>query len=315
MPDIHTTMPSSPKPQSDPTTSVLFHLGYTFPSPFLSTCLRHVRYVLLCGSLSRAHNIASHFRAGPHTDLCRTDRYTLLQPHAEILVAAHGIGTGSIDVLLHELHIALRAATGGCAYTLLRIGSCGGVGVASGSVVVSRRVLNGLFEPCLRLAVLGEQRKLGAEMDAAVGDELERLGRARLGGLCVRGDTMSAETFYVAQGRRDGAFAEFSAADRMRFLRECQRKGVVNFEMESVALGAFAKRVGVAAATVCAVLVNRLEQETPVESEDVLAAYQERAVQLVVEYVRDKVGCEKREAVCAGINGAVCKPAVGVQEG
>lgn len=308
-------MPSSPSSPSSPSApsalsptsgSVLFHLGYPLPSDFLRSSLCSVRYVLLCGSISRATAIASHFRGGPHTNLCRTDRYTLLQPHAEVLVAAHGIGAGSIDVLLHELHIAIRSATAG-AYALIRIGSCGGVGVAAGTVVVTRQAVNGLFERGLRLAVLGKQRVFAAEMDEALGEELAAKGRALLGKRCVRGDTMSAETFYVAQARRDGAFADFSGAERAAFLEECRSRGVVNVEMECVALAAFAKRVGVRAATVCAVLVNRMQEETPSETEEMLAMFQHRAVRVAVEYVREKVGCGGADLgkVSACINGAV----------
>lgn len=248
--------------------------------------------MLLCGSVARADAIASLFRTAPHTNLCRTDRYTLLSPHPCVLVAAHGIGTGSIDVLLHELHLALVAASARN-YCFIRIGSCGGIGLSAGTVVVSRRTLNGIFEPAMRLFVLGEDRRLPAKLDAGLGAALHAMGVERFGEhRCVRGDTLCAETFYVAQARRDGAFADFSEKQRLSFLADCKERGVVNFEMESLALAAFANRVGVKAAVVCAVLVDRMTDETPTEKEEKLASFEHRAVGLVVDFVKERIGLE-----------------------
>ncbi|CAM9389827.1 unnamed protein product [Choristocarpus tenellus] len=279
--------------RSTPPTSspILFHLGYRLPDD-LSTLsqLRETRFVLLCGPSSRAYDICNRLKRGPSPpDLCLTDRYTLLQPMPSVLVAAHGIGTGSVDVLLHELHIALCEG-GASDWSLLRVGSCGGLGVAPGTVVVTRRPLNGLFKNELRMFILGEDVHMAASFDEKLSAALHTFGQKRMGEGCVTGDTVCAETFYLAQGRRDGAFCGFDAEQRHRFLRTCQEKGVVNFEMESLAIAAFATEMNVPAAMVCAVLVDRLQDETPTYDHDDLVEFQVRAVQLAIDYIMEQIG-------------------------
>jgi len=50
---------------------------------------------------------------------------------------------------------------------------------------------------------------------------------------------------YVGQGRLDGAFCDYSATDKMSFLREAYDRGVRNIEMESVCFAAFCRRAKV----------------------------------------------------------------------
>lgn len=265
---------------------ILHHLGYRFPDdgPQLNESFQCVRFVLLCGTPSRARDIARRFKSTATPNLCRTDRYYLVQPIPTVLVAAHGIGTGSIDVLLHEIYILLTQA---CAreWCFVRLGSCGGVGVPPGTLVVTRRVVNGGFRPVLRLFVLGKETEFPAELNGGLSERLLSNVQAQDGVECIYGDTLCAETFHIAQGRRDGGFCTFSKGERMAFLEKCRDSGIVNLEMESLALGAFGTKVNIPTAVVCVVLVDRLEQETPSESEGRLAGYQKRAVDAVVNFV------------------------------
>ena len=47
------------------------------------------------------------------------------------------------------------------------------------------------------------------------------------------------------QGRLDGAFCDYTAADKMLFLREAYDRGVRNIEMESVCFAAFCRRANI----------------------------------------------------------------------
>lgn len=213
---------------------ILYHLGYPLPESTadLTARLRAVQYVLLCGTASRARSLAAAVAPGPHDDICRTDRYTVLVPAPHVVVAAHGIGTGSVDCLLHELVKALRVA-GAEGYAFIRVGSCGGVGIAPGGVVVSGAVLNGVFAPVLNMCVLGKVVEMPAVLDASLRAKLLEFGKGLFGdGAVVQGDTMSAETFYTAQGRLDGAFCDFGRTERAAFLEKCRSRGIRNFEME-----------------------------------------------------------------------------------
>lgn len=48
----------------------------------------------------------------------------------------------------------------------------------------------------------------------------------------VSGRTMCTYDFYEGQGRLDGAFCEFTEADKMEYLQQLSDNGVVNIEME-----------------------------------------------------------------------------------
>lgn len=273
-----------------PSNTILFHLGYRLrqDTPLLIELLADIRYVILCGSVSRAESIARLFNTTNSPNICLTDRYVVLQPLPTVLVAAHGIGNGSIDILLHELYIALSAAHA-VNWSFIRVGSCGGLGVPMGTVVVTRRTLNSQLEPFLRLPVLGKPTKFPARLHPQLSNALFKMGTSQFGEMCVHADTLCAETFYLAQARLDGAFADYSDEQSMQYLRNCQEQGVTNIEMESLPLAAFATKMSVPAAIVCAVLVDRLEHETPFVAEAKLAEYQSRAVNLVVNFVKQNL--------------------------
>eukprot|EP00177_Eucheuma_denticulatum_P000425 GFKZ01000732.1.p1 GENE.GFKZ01000732.1~~GFKZ01000732.1.p1 ORF type:complete len:283 (+),score=16.56 GFKZ01000732.1:1898-2746(+) len=268
---IHpTTSPDPPQP--------LFHLGYTLPADKTQlSSLRSTRFVLICGSARRALVLASNFTSRPPSNICLTDRYSLYHPCPEVLVASHGIGVASLDVLLHELHTLLQGV-GARDWSLIRVGSCGGIGIEAGSVIVSEKVLNGGWEPQWRVWEGGESHVWPVVMDHGLRGELFKVGYERLGPGCVCGVTLCADTFYGGQGRGKG--------DAERWVAKCEQWGVVGVEMEGLALGAFAERVGVKAAMVLAVLVDRKTGEIPVGGEHVLKGYEDRAVAVVVRFVK-----------------------------
>lgn len=64
--------------------------------------------------------------------------------------------------------------------------------------------------------------------------------------------------FPLGQGRLDGAFCDFSEADKMAYLEKLSENGVVNIEMESTIFAALTYHAGIKAAVVCVALLNRL---------------------------------------------------------
>ena len=60
-----------------------------------------------------------------------------------MVVASHGIGMPSHSVLLHEMTKVFRhAGVGAGDVTYMRMGTCGGLGIAPGTAVVSTETLN-----------------------------------------------------------------------------------------------------------------------------------------------------------------------------
>jgi uridine phosphorylase len=293
----------------------LFHLGYSLPGdlPKITSTFSAVKYVILCGSTSRARviaiaylslpapgaqpfKLATQVKLAPLENLCKTDRFSLYQPSPQLLVASHGIGLGSIDIVLHELTNLLRAASPGCpvdAFSFIRCGSSGGLSVPAGSLVVSTAVLNGAAEPVLRTIMLGKQVEHPAAVCPVLTARLFEFAQATAGPWKVfAGKTVCCDTFYTGQARLDGAFgaSEYDAIKRRDFLERCRDEhGVANFEMESLCLGSFCARAGgIPCAVVCAVLVDRLGEgdvDAPTADRKMIEQWEERPVLLVTGFV------------------------------
>lgn len=174
----------------------------------------------------------------------------------KVLVCSHGMGGPSISILLNEIAKLLRYAFADSIW--IRLGTCGGVGVEPGTVAISRQSMNGALEPFMRAYVLGKPVIRPSEFDPMLGDQIKKTAQ-RLGFPCVVGNTMTADDFYEGQGRLDGAICDYTEKDKMDFLQRAHELGVRNIEMESLTFAAFTKHIGIRAATVCAVLVNRLK--------------------------------------------------------
>lgn len=69
---------------------------------------------------------------------------------------------------------------------------------------------------------------------------------------------MCADDFYEGQGRLDGAFCDYTEADKMEYLKKLQNAGVVNIEMEATIFAALTHHAGIKAADVCVTFLDRL---------------------------------------------------------
>ena len=63
----------------------------------------------------------------------------------------------------------------------------------------------------------------------------------------------------AGQGRLDGAFCNYTEEDKFAFLNCARRKGVLNIEMEALALAAITHEVGIKSAAICVTLLDRLK--------------------------------------------------------
>lgn len=279
--------------------TILYHIGYRFPrdEALVQSLFGEVRVAIICGTSSRARKLAHCFsqsNAAQHNH-CHTDRFTILLPVPTVLIATHGIGLGSADCLLNDLHQLLTFAHAP-PYAFLRVGSSGGLGVPLGSVVVSRNAVNGALRPELPVTVLGAVRHLPAKLDATLSRKLYAFLNKTPALNCVMGDTLCAETFFDSQARTDGVQPLFSPHQAADYLKRCHDAGVRNIEMESLPLAAFANRVGVPAAVACVTFVDRLQDETPTELENKLMELESSAVVTITDFVKSLfVSCKVDE--------------------
>lgn len=74
-----------------------------------------------------------------------------------VLVCSHGMGGPSISILLNEVAKLLKYAKADAYW--IRMGTCGGINVAAGTVCISSESLNGALEPFHETIVLGKKVK------------------------------------------------------------------------------------------------------------------------------------------------------------
>lgn len=241
-----------------------YHLGLTSED---AITFKDVRYVCMGGSPNRMKAFAIYcsdsLRCSLETISPNTDRYVIFLV-GPLLICSHGMGMPSMSILLHEVH---KLLTKGGAYNVryIRMGTCGGLGVDKGSIVITSKSLDGTFSRSYDMKILGKtvSRRSSFDQDL-VEDMLHALSQdSRTNHLdVISGVTMSADCFYEGQGRMDGAICEFNQEDKDHFLRTAYDYGVRNFEMESHMFGAFAHKLGLQAITCCVALLNRFEGDT-----------------------------------------------------
>lgn len=87
-----------------------------------------------------------------------SDRYSMYKI-GPVISVNHGIGCPSMSILLNELIKLVHYA--GCKdVTFFRIGTCGGIGVEPGSIVISTEAVDGLFRPEYRQVSITNSLKL-----------------------------------------------------------------------------------------------------------------------------------------------------------
>lgn len=188
------------------------------------------------------------------------------------------MGGPSISILLHELAKLLKYANADCVW--IRIGTCGGLGIPAGTLVLTQQSLNGALEPWHETIVLGERVRrptmFKPEMNLEIMQTCEELGLK-----AVIGKTMCCDDFYEGQARLDGAICDYNEDDKMKFLQRAHEMGVVNIEMESLQFGAFCHAVDVQAAVICVTILNRLEGDQVGSTPQELAEFEARPVKAV----------------------------------
>ena len=113
------------------------------------------------------------------------------------------------------------------------MGTCGGIDVVPGTVVISSQSLNGALEPYHETIVLGKRVQRPAVFDTSVAEELVKICE-ELKIESTIGKTMCCDDFYEGQGRLDGAICEYTKQDKIDFLERASKEGVRNVEMESL---------------------------------------------------------------------------------
>lgn len=297
--------PRLAKLQSDP----LYHLGLnkdmdsvedlTLKGKDLVKLFGDVRIVCMGGSANRMEHFAQRiateipeFGVDPKklSPIGKTERFTLHKV-GPVLSVSHGMGIGSIRVLLHELTKLLYYAAKSTRGILdrveyIRIGTSGGIGAKIGQVVLSTRAIHPrTLTPVDEIYRMGETHQFPAEFDAAL---RARIVAAQENLDVVTGDTLTSNDFYEEEPNLFGALdAGYGKTEQREWVEKLKHLDIKNVEMEAAALAGFCGRAVIPAADVCAVLDRMGERVTATVEE--MARYSDRAQTVVIRYLRSRL--------------------------
>jgi uridine phosphorylase len=199
------------------------------------------------------------------------------------------MGAPSLSILMHELFKLLSYAKA-TDVTIIRIGTCGGLGVAPGSVVVSSGALNSALQPVYTQHVLGKAVDRPITVEQELVSAIVNCNSKETSFQVISGLTMSCNDFYEEQGRVDGYFCEHTVEERAEFLGRCHEMGVRNIEMEACAFLAFCCRANVKAAVVCVAYLDRLKGGQVTSHPEELAQFDVNCISAVFNFIKHKQG-------------------------
>jgi len=286
---------------------VLYHLALGSGSHDLRAMFGDVRFVCMGGTPHRMKSFAEYMLKELgiklETGTCledisaRSHRYAMYKV-GPVLSISHGMGIPSASILLHEV-IKLMYHAGVKDPIFFRIGTCGGIGLPPGSVVVTDEALDGRQRPTLDTIILGKIVSRPAVLDQQLTQQILALGQPDDGFLTAKGKTISTDDFYEGQGRLDGAICEYSEEDKMNYLNLCADKGVVNMEMEALVFAAMTHAAGIKSAIVCVTLLDRLKGDQVTTPKDELISWQERPQKIVARLIKSELSISGLEAAAA----------------
>jgi len=209
-----------------------------------------------------------------------------------VLSISHGIGVPSCSILLHEV-IKLMHHAGVKDPIFFRIGTCGGIGLEPGTVVVSEEAVDGRVRLVHETIILGQVVSRKAKLDVDFAHKVIAGGSEKGDTFkTILGTTISTDDFYEGQGRLDGAICEYNEEDKMKYLQEVAAKGVKNMEMEALVFAALTHKAKIRSAVVCVTIVDRLDGDQIMASKEELLRWQERPMDVVARFILSELSMD-----------------------
>ena len=276
---------------------VYYHLGLSSDDPLIGP-MRDVSVVVLAGSGDRIRSLAARWSAehddAPVLAVPKEDRFVTRYCHG-VLFVSHGMGMASASIALQELMRLVFLLKGGDEGALeqvrwVRVGTCGGIGLAPGTVVLTSEAVMVDLRPFRVLHGSGGELWFDGRFPAAEIDALTAVARAA--GIPVEvGRTISGNEFFLEQFRRDGAIVKETEESRAEWLRRVHDHGVRSIEMEGAMIAGYLNHWGFPRfAMICAAVLDRLAGDQVTATPAQLDAYVERAADVLIAYLRAVVG-------------------------
>uniref|UniRef100_A0A6M2DG52 Putative uridine phosphorylase n=1 Tax=Xenopsylla cheopis TaxID=163159 RepID=A0A6M2DG52_XENCH len=273
---------------------ILYHLALGTGSHDLEKMFGDIKFVCMGGTANRMETFAKYMLSVLDIQLpTGTALYDMIQSShryamykvGPVLCVNHGMGVPSLSILLNEIMKLLHYA-GVHDPVLFRIGTSGGIGVEPGTVIISKKAVDGLCREVHEMYNLGKIEHRPTMLDQNLAKEIQQMTKNTDPFQTVLGTTMCAHDFYEGQGRLDGAFCTYTETDKAQFLRKLYDNGVRNIEMESTVFSAFTHHANVRAAIVNVTLLDRLQGDQIRSSKQQLLEYQDRPQIIVARYIK-----------------------------
>ncbi|CAG2174441.1 unnamed protein product, partial [Oppiella nova] len=209
----------------------LYHLAIGTETHDLPALFGDVKFVCVGGTLKRMKSFAQYMANQLNIEFDHKDwtqashRYNMFKI-GPVLSVTHGMGISSLSILLHELIKLVYYAK--CTNVIfLRIGTCGGIGVDQGTVIITEKAVDGLLRPFYELYILGKVVQRPSICDNELVSELKSIAAQEISGFrVVSGTTLCALDFYESQARLDGAFCNITEEEKNNYLYQLQDAGV-----------------------------------------------------------------------------------------
>ncbi|MFI3255891.1 MAG: uridine phosphorylase [Psittacicella sp.] len=213
---------------------------------------------LIPGDPARAKEIASSLDGMEFLAANREfSSYLGFRNGTPIVVCSTGIGGPSTSIVVEELaEIGIK--------TFLRLGTTGAISknVAIGDVIITTASVR-LDGASLHFAPLAYPAVANFECLSALSKSANQVLNSKN---IHMGITASSDTFYPGQERYD-TFSGYVRKDYQGLLKEFKKLNVLNYEMESATLYTACSTLGLKAAMIAGVLINRNAMgETPDEA-------------------------------------------------
>jgi uridine phosphorylase len=275
----------------------LYHFGLSTSQP-LRDIFKDVEYVCMMGSEDRnrafASKLPSLFPDAPAEsatkNLASAGRGNLFKV-GKVMCLSHGMGNPSCLIFLHEVaKLCYWAGLDFDKLVFIRLGTCGGVGVPAGSVVVTDQALDGELQPGYDHVACGVKKRWPAQAEPDLNKAIVEAS-ADIGFLVTVGNTMSTDDYYEGQGRLDGALQSwYGEEDKMALLKKAEGLGVKNIEMEATCFFFFFNRLGARAAIIGGALLDRLGGDQHSHTPQEIKAYSARPQEVCMKWLEKDLG-------------------------
>lgn len=274
-------------------TDVYYHFGLSSGDHLLER-MRRVRAIITAGSGERIMEFAekwSTLNGGAEIlDFPKDDRFTARYT-AGILFASHGMGMPSASIAVQELMRMLYFLKNGDLEAMdkvfwARVGTSGGIGLPSGSVVVSTEGLMADLKPYRLLKGADGEYWFNGRFPVTTCQEIIK-ANTDSGLKVLSGKTVAGNDFYLEQFRLDGAISFETPETKMDWLQLLYDNGVRNIEMEGAMFAGYLNHWGFSRfAMICATLLNRLEGDQVTSTPEQLQQFSKVSGMVLFNYLK-----------------------------